>query len=265
MPSNLDRYKEELTTLVATGDDMLSDLSLQVVKSNGKLTPNQEELRIKFEGTFDQKYQQWYTVAQAVISQIIPDRLLEFETLYRGDGKRKKFDIDTYNIQDWLMGRRAEVFTYMVKQFDDLGTVFGRFKTQLDILKSARMRFDSVLLDIKQLLQADLFDTELDAARELLKNGFTRPAGAISGVVLEGHLSQVCVNHRITVKKKDPSINDYNDLLKETSVIEIPLWRFIQRLGDLRNLCDHKKSKDPTNDDVDELISGVDRVIKTLS
>lgn len=252
--------------LIATGDDMLADILLQLRKRDGKLTSKEVELRKKVEGSFDQKYQQWYTEAHAVIFQIIPNRLPEFETLYKGDGKRKAVGITTYNIQDWLIGMRATVNEFTgEKAFDDLATLVMRFKTQLEILKSAQVRFESALLDIKQLLQADMFDTELDTARELLKNGFSRAAGAVAGVVLEGHLLQVSVNHGITVKKKAPSINDHNNLLKEADVIEIPQWRFIQRLGDLRNLCDHKKAKDPTNDEVDELISGVEKVIKTVS
>ena len=69
-----------------------------------------------------------------------------------------------------------------------------RFNTQLKILESVRTRFDTSLFDIAQLVRADLFDSELDAARELAKNGFLRGAGAIAGVILERHLAQVCAN-----------------------------------------------------------------------
>jgi len=117
------------------------------------------------------------------------------------------------------------------------------FENQLGIVKAAKRRFESSLFDIKQLVQADLFDSELDAARELNKKGFTRGAGAVAGVVLEGHLSRVCENHKIKVTKKKPTINDYNQLLKDNDVIEMKDWRFIQLLADLRNLCDHDKKE----------------------
>lgn len=139
-----------------------------------------------------------------------------------------------------------------------------KYKTQFEILKSAELRFESSLFDIKQLIQADLFDSELDSAKELFKNGFLRGAGAISGVVLEKHLSQVCNNHRVTIRKKNPSISDSNDLLKNNNVIDVPSWRFIQRLGDLRNLCDHNKEREPTKEEVNELIHGVEKVSKTI-
>jgi len=53
-------------------------------------------------------------------------------------------------------------------------------------------------------------------------------------------------------------------MLKNGSVIDTPMWRFIQHLGDIRNLCDHNKDRDPTKEEVEDLISGVQKVIKTL-
>ena len=38
----------------------------------------------------------------------------------------------------------------------------------------------------------------------------------------------------------------------------------MQYLTDLRNLCDHDKESEPTADQVSELISGVEKVTKTL-
>src|SRR5690606_16568401 len=107
-------------------------------------------------------------------------------------------------------------------------------------------------------------DSELLAAKELNIKGFVRGAGAIAGVVIEKHLLQVCFNHNINITKKNPSISDFNDKLKTEDVYETPIWRKIQHLGDLRNLCDHNKDKEPTREQVAELIDGVDNIIKTI-
>jgi len=139
-----------------------------------------------------------------------------------------------------------------------------RFGTQLAILEATRTRFESSLHDIRQLLQADLFDSELDTSRELLKSGFLRASGAVAGVVLEKHLRQVVTNHALVIWKQHPTISDFNDLLKTNGVLDVPAWRNIQRLGDLRNLCDHNKHRDPTKEDLDELINGVEKLTKTL-
>ncbi|MCX6639031.1 MAG: hypothetical protein NTW14_00935 [bacterium] len=139
-----------------------------------------------------------------------------------------------------------------------------QFRQQVAILMSAKVRFESSLFDICQLVQADLFDSELEAASELAKHKFTRAAGALAGVVLERHLRQVCENHGIQITKKSPVIADLNDALKGASIINIPLWRSVQHLADIRNLCDHDKKMEPTSDQVNDLLAGVAKVIKTL-
>jgi hypothetical protein len=230
-------------------------------KSKRRFERRQQSLK----GVFEKNYQLWYTEALALIKQLMPDRFLEFSQLYQGDGKRKKIDGTTYHIQDWLNGMRAAAeLSYGKKHFNDLVTVSMRFNTQLQIVKSVRARFESSLFDIAQLVRADLFDSELDAARELAKNGFIRGAGAIAGVVLEKHLAQVCTNHNVPTRKQHPTISDLNDVLKTANVLDVPTWRQIQRLGDIRNLCDHSKQREPTKEEVVELIDGVDKVAKTL-
>ena len=114
------------------------------------------------------------------------------------------------------------------------------------------------------MVQADLFDSELDVARELTTNGFLRAAGAVAGVVLEKHLGQVMDNHNIKVSKANPTISEFNDHLKNADVLDIPRWREIQRLGDIRNLCTHNKEREPTKEEVEELIDSVDKYMKTL-
>jgi len=163
------------------------------------------------------------------------------------------------------MGTRA-VFNERIgkKAFDDLTSTAMKFNTQLEILKSVKVKFESSLFEIKQLLQADLLDSEIDSSKELLKNGYLRASGVIAGVVLETHLLQVCNSHNISINKKNTTINDFNEILKKNNVIDIPNWRFIQRLGDLRNLCGHKREREPLNEEVEELINGVDKITKTI-
>ena len=62
----------------------------------------------------------------------------------------------------------------------------------------------------------------LDAAAESNKKGFRRGAGAVVGVVLEGHLRTICAQHKITAPK-NAMLGKLNDLLKENNVIEIQM------------------------------------------
>ena len=258
MKTNLSRYQDDLERLIKLSELMYSDLMLEVSGKKAKkggIKPGQ---------LLFTSYQQWYTEAREVIRQILPSRLSEFETLYQGYEKRKSINAQTYTIKDWLLGIRSPVNVIDGrKHYGDMAIIFWRFQMQKSILESAKLRFESSLLDIRQVLRADLFDSEVESARELLKNGFLRAAGAVAGVVTEKHLEQVCENHNVSIKKKAPTISTYNDALKDEGVIDVPEWRFIQRLGDLRNLCDHNRDREPTKDEVAELIDGVEKLMKT--
>jgi hypothetical protein len=241
---NIEKYKKDIGQLIRTGESLLKIL-------NGD---NENLLQ------FREKYEIWYSEAYYLVKSVLPDRLKDFELYYenkKGDSLRRALTYTPPRSE----GVKLDFEYIPAEQIDYARSLFIN---QLAIIKSIKTRFESSLFDIKQVVQADLFDSELDAAKELNKKGFSRGAGAIAGVVLEGHLSQVCVNYKITVKKKNPVINDFGQLLKDNDVIETPTWRKIQYLADLRNLCDHKKKTDPNKDDINDLINGVSKIIKTL-
>lgn len=207
-------------------------------------------------------YQVWYTKALNVIQVFLPERLEEFELLHRAPKRSKEIDYVTYTMSDYLIGL---VVKFAGRPTFDTRQAAGRkFLQQLLIVTSIWEKLDTILGDLRGMLQADLFDSELEAARELWQNGHFRAAGALAGVVLEKHLKAVCEIHSITTRKKAPGISDYNQLLKANNVIDIPNWRLIQRLGDLRNLCSHAKDREPTLDEVQELIDKTDKILKTL-
>ena len=262
MDTNLTKYKKDVEALIEKGFSLYKGLYYELrneLKSEFKKLP--EEQKNEFaKHSFKDNYNEWYNEASAIIRQLVPDRLEDFKAYYKLD-KRKDITYATYTISDYLIdlqvSRLGEVMVSTT-------SVISKFEQQYYIVKSLRNRFDSSLYDIKQLLQADVFDSELDNARELCKKGFYRAAGAICGVVIEKHLSEVCTQHQIRVAKKNPGINDYNEQLKSNNVIDIPVWRNIQRLADLRNMCDHHKNIEPTKDNIEELIAGTDKMLKTI-
>ncbi|GAH74890.1 unnamed protein product, partial [marine sediment metagenome] len=204
--------------------------------------------------SFSDAYQSWYSESLVLLKQLLPDRVSDFTKSYeKPKTRRKEITYENYVIEDALQGLRI-TRGWQKEKVVGADAALPRFTQQLNIIKAINKRFESSLFDIKQLVQADLFDSELEAAKELNKKGFMRGAGAIAGVVLEKHLLQVCDNHGVKITKKNPSISDYNDKLKEAGTYETPTWQKIQHLGDLRNLCDHKKKKEPKTEDVHELI-----------
>lgn len=268
MISNLEKYKKDLEQLIIEGDSLFNAIQFECYpkefKTQVKKTYNEKQHSklINNLPSFKEKYQSWYTESLSIIKLLLPDRMNDFVKLYEKPKGRKEIKNGNYVIEDYLQGLSVTRSQY--EKVVGPEAAIPQFEQQLNILESVKRRFESSLFDIKQLVQADLFDSELDAARELNKKGFTRGAGAVAGVVLESHLSQACDNHKIKFTKKNPTINDFNQLLKDNEVIEIPTWRFIQHLADLRNLCDHKKKRDPKTEDIDELIEGVGKITKTL-
>lgn len=254
MIDSIERIKKELSELINEGISILeAEVAAQSKKQSAKTKVGLEIFR----------YQNWYTRSLAVVRQLIPERLTEFQEQYKLD-KRKDIDVSTYTISDYLMGWRV-LGHYRTEKFSSFGAFATKFQNQIAILQSAQTRIDSILADIKGVLKADLFDNELEKAKELLRKGFLRAAGTIAGVVLESHLLAVCENHLIKIARKNATISDYNDTLKNEGVYDVPTWRFIQRLGDIRNLCSHAKEREPTKEEVGELISGTEKVTKTVS
>ncbi len=262
--SNIEKFKKDIEKLSGDGEMLLIAMQYECFpdKIAAALGDKAESL-IKNLPRFNDAYQAWYSEAKVVVKQLLPDRLADFERHYEKPKPRKDISYENYRIEDYLQGLNVTRGVYKEKV---VGTdaAIPHFQQQLAILKSASLRFESSLFDIRQLVQSDLFDSELDAARELIKHGFLRAAGAITGVVLEKHLAQVAINHGLKQRKSHPAISDLNDLLKNEGVIDVPIWRNIQRLGDIRNLCDHNKDREPTKDETLELIDGVGKYSKTL-
>ena len=265
---SLDRYKEDLEALIAKGDQLLNALWLECFPDKRR-EELKDSLGDKAEDfiaelpSFREEYQLWYSEARALIQQLLPDRLTDFTQHYEKPKSRERITRETYTIDDYLQVlalTRRESGTRVV----DFSAAIPRFQQQLSIVKAVQRRFQSSLFEIRQLAQADLFDSELDAAKELAKKNFTRAAGAVAGVVLEQHLKGVCASHGVTIRKKNPHISDLNDALKKAEVIDTPQWRSMQYLADIRNRCDHDKESEPTADEVDDLIRGVEKVTKTL-
>ena len=262
MLSNLERFKKDLESLIETGDELETSIYAEC-------HPEQFEAAVKdklgeeAEGfiedlpPFATSYQSWYSEAKALIAQLLPDRLADFIRLYETPKSRKDITYASYRIEDYLIGLQ-------VKGWVDPRAAIPRFKQQLAILKAVRARFESSLFDISQLVMADLFDSELATASELAKKKFLRAAGVVAGVILEKHLAQVCKNHSVKMLKRSPTISDLNDRLKAENVVDIPQWRSIQHLSDIRNLCAHNRQTEPKKEQVSDLIAGVEKTIKTL-
>ncbi len=232
-----DALKRDLDSLIKRG--------LEVLK---KTTPDGNP------GVTRLDYEPWYTSARSAVAQLVPERLLDFESAYRARGAAK-LSIATYGIADYFkrlhtagMNAKTPVSLYM-----------SQFEVQLGILAAAKESLDSRLRDIAATIRAEILSDDISAAKELHQGGHLRAAGAVAGVALEAHLKSIC-KLRSVVVKNNATISELNDALKTAGAYDVPTWRLIQRLGDVRNLCSHKKDRDPRSDEVEDLIVGASKV-----
>lgn len=100
-------------------------------------------------------------------------------------------------------------------------------------------------------------------AKALFRAGYFPAAGAVTGVVLERHLKQLCTNQTPSVIARGETINPLNDALKSAQVYDQTQHRRIQVMGDIRNRCSHSVSNPPSKEEVWELIEDVDSFIRS--
>jgi hypothetical protein len=213
------------------------------------------------EQNFQFDYQRWYTKALRVVELLAPDRHSEFKSYYEINPKRKSLGYGTYVIQDFM--KNVVPGGYQFQDFDSHAQAALCFVNQLSIFQSLSQRVGTVLSNIDGQLLSELHDAELHTAKGLLKVS-VRAAGSLTGVVIEHHLQKLAIKHGVEFKKKNPTIGDLNEPLKNAGVFDTPTWRKVAYLADIRNLCSHKKDIEPTKEQVDELINGANWLIKNV-
>ena len=208
-------------------------------------------------------YNRWYSLSISTLKAIGADRLLEFESYYTTKHQIKELNIENYTISHFLTGRLLR-FSSGDSEAICQGIFATKFIQQISIMESVKYRLDSSLNDITQIVQADLLDSEIETCKHLVKQKYFRASGVICGVIIERHLSSVCKTKNLVITRNNPTINDFNEQLKNNEIIDIIKWREISYLADIRNLCGHNKEREPTEDEVKSLIEGTNKLIKTL-
>jgi hypothetical protein len=180
MISNLEKYKRDFERLMADGVQLSNaqqaEINMERFRAEAKKMLKEDKKVSEFLEklpSFKGEYQAWYSEGLILLKQLLPDRVSDFTRLYeKPKASRKHIDCENYVIEDALQG-------YFITDWEGTEKVgpaaaIPRFTQQINIVKSIERRFESSLFDIKQLVQADVFDSEVDVARELNRKGFTR-------------------------------------------------------------------------------------------
>jgi len=179
MISNLEKYKKDLDQLILDGEQLLMAMQKECLPEQfeeqlKKVWKDKYSSFVKELPRVSDKYQDWYSESLVLVKQLLPDRIDDFRKLYeKPKTKRKDITPENYTIEDHLNGLTV-TRTSGGKKEKIVGpeAAIPRFQQQFNILKSIKKRYTSTLFDIRQLIQADLFDSELEAAKELNRREF---------------------------------------------------------------------------------------------
>ena len=268
MSKKIEKFEQDLDRLIMEGESLLHAMNREChpeafdKKLLESMKLDDAQNFIENLPDFNKEYQTWYSEALALVKQTLPDRIQDFASYHEYPRPRKDITFQNYMIKDYLQGLQR--VDYKGKVILSRDAAIPEFIQQLSIIKAAKTTLSSTLVNISILVQADLYDSELEEAKALADAGFLRAAGVICGVIIEKHLKQVCTNHNISMGRKKATISNLSQVLKDNEAISIPVWRSIQQLADIRNLCSHAKGDDPTKQDLQDLLSGTSKVLKTV-
>lgn len=172
-----------------------------------------------------------------------------------------KWKVKARSLLSKLCGEDSQYF----KQFEEeensgiVGTTnFEIFKGLRAIFIAAKEDFESgYLSSIKTLVQAEVFDSELEQANELFSSGYYTAAAVIAGVVLETALRELCDRNSIPHGKLDKMNAD----LAKADVYNKLNQKRITALADIRNSAAHGKPDQFTAQDVANMIKDVNQFL----
>lgn len=186
------------------------------------------------------------------------------------DSKDKNY-IDNELLQNWkvrvknLLSKVCGEESQHLQEFKKEEENFTVVSTNYDIFKSLRAIFlaakedfeGDYLSSMKTLVQAEVFDSELEQAEELLSNGYSTAAAVIAGVVLETSLRELCDKEGISHGKLDKMNAD----LAKVSVYNKLVHKKITWLAGIRNSAAHGKPNEFTEQDVTTMIRDVSQFL----
>jgi hypothetical protein len=111
------------------------------------------------------------------------------------------------------------------------------------ILNSVRHELENgLLIDVKRLLQSEVFADFLGMAEYLLKEGYKDASAVLIGGVLEDTLRQIAIENDISIEKpngRPKTIEPLNIDLAKAEVYDKLIQKQITSWGDLRNSAAH--------------------------
>ncbi len=107
------------------------------------------------------------------------------------------------------------------------------------VLKALKEDIDGgLLLNIEEIVAADIFTDFLEMAEHLLENGYKDPAASLVGAVLEDGLRKIAKKNDIEIKSRG-NISSLNKKLADSDIYNRIIQREIHAWNELRDQADH--------------------------
>jgi hypothetical protein len=120
--------------------------------------------------------------------------------------------------------------------------------------------FGGYIVSLKSIVQAELFDDEIEQAKELFDKDYYIAAAVIAGVVLETRMRELCKENNITIGKLD-KLNKMNDELAKNDIYNSLIHKQIVALAGIRNSAAHGKTDEFSRDQVDNMIKVIENLL----
>lgn len=163
------------------------------------------------------------------------------------------------NLLTKVCGEESQHFRQFEKsEYGTLSTNYQDLQKLKAVFLAAREDFEGgYLSSVRALVQAEVFDSELEQAEELLKGGYVTAAAVIAGVVLETALRELCDRSSIAYGKLDKMNAD----LAKAGIYNKLVQKRITALADIRNSAAHGKPEEFTEQDVSAMLQDVGRFL----
>jgi hypothetical protein len=180
-------------------------------------------------------------------------------------------DVDIEASHQWglsclnLLKRIFEPESDHYKRFDKLPslTSSSSIKKGMGIIKSAKDEYEKgFLFEMKNLIEAEVFDDFLEQAQCLFNAEYFQAAAVIAGSVFEDGLRQLCVRSGINLSGR-PKLDSMNSELAKKGTYN-KLWlKKITAIAHIRNKAAHGEWNEFSSSDVKDMLDQVKTFMKT--
>jgi hypothetical protein len=168
--------------------------------------------------------------------------------------------VKSRNLLSSACGKESEHFKSFIEaeepqSYESNPAQFNRVRA---VFLAAKEDFEGGYLNsVRNLVEAEVFSTELEQARELQDAGYRVPAAVICGVVLETNIRRLCSARSLPIGKLDKMNADLAKAGQYNALVQ----KRITALAAIRNSAAHGNETEFGEADVKAMIEEVERLV----